>query len=355
MQGYGGAGPMGFQQQQQQAAAQAQMQRPPPQASYPPPYPQQHPQHPGIAQAMMQDNRRQSMPPAFPPHQQQQQQQGQMHQEPSHDHLQPPPQRQAMASPQPQQREQPAPGPSPQPPQQHDFASPPIPQPKPLPAHAKHNSIFTPIDDSRSLLAQHWGTSGMMEHTRSEPAITLEDGGGPRPASIDVAAMNRDKVNGLSPKPPPARAPHQSPQQPSQPQPPQRRWPAPSCLTTSTSRMCPRQLVSPTVRSYSPAAPLRSRAGDRATCTPARAPPRSSSRLTSPLRRRLEACLTGLAESSARVTPSEYTLGIIWIWRGADVLDADTSTMPSTSSSASRARERWATVLLMILLLSKPS
>jgi len=62
----------------------------------------------------------------------------------------------------------------------------------------------------------------MMEHTRSEPTIKLEDGGGPRPASIDVAAMNRDKVNGLSPKPPPARAPHQSPQQPTQPQPPQR-------------------------------------------------------------------------------------------------------------------------------------
>jgi MADS-box transcription factor len=159
---------------------------------------------------MMQDNRRQSMPPTFPP---QPPQQDQMHQDSSHDQLQPPPQRQPMASPQPQQRQHPGPGPSPQPPQHHDFASPPIPQPRPLPAHAKHNSIFTPIDDSRSLLAQHWGTSGMMEHPRTEPIIKLEDGA-PRPASIDVAAMNRDRKNGLSPQPPPARAPHQSPQPP---------------------------------------------------------------------------------------------------------------------------------------------
>lgn len=211
-----------------QAAAQAQMQRPPPQATYPPGYPpQQHPQHAAVAQAMMQDNRRQSMPPAFPQHPPQQ---AQMHQEPSNEQLQPPSQRQSVSSPQPPQQhlqpppqqQQSVPGPSPQPPQHHDFASPPLPQPKPLPAHAKHNSIFTPIDDSRSLLAQHWGTSNLntMEQPRTEPFIKLEDGG-PRAASIDVAAMNRDKANGVSPRPPPAQPPHRSPQPPPA-QPPQR-------------------------------------------------------------------------------------------------------------------------------------
>lgn len=203
-----------------QAPGQVQMQRPPPQATYPPPYQNHHPQHPSVAQAMLEDNRRQSMPPAIPPYQPQQ---AQMQPEPSHDQLHPPPQRPPIASPQPQQQQQPGPVPSPQPPQHHDFASPPIPQPKPLPAHAKHNSIFTPIDDSRSLLAQHWGsgTSGMMEQSRSEPTIKLEDGG-PRPASIDVAALNRDKLNGTSPRPPPARAPHQSPQAQTNLPPPQR-------------------------------------------------------------------------------------------------------------------------------------
>jgi len=196
-----------------QAAAQAQMQRPPP---YPNQQHPQHPQHPGVAQVMMQDNRRQSMPPNFPP---QPSQQVHIKQEPSNEYLQPPPQRPPMSSPQPQQQQQQQqqqPGPS-QAPQHHDFASPPIPQPRPLPAHAKHNSIFTPIDDSRSLLAQHWGTSGMTEHSRPDALINPEDGG-PRPASIDVAALNRDKANGLSPNPPHARAPQHSPRPPPPPQ-----------------------------------------------------------------------------------------------------------------------------------------
>ncbi|KAM0724229.1 hypothetical protein Q7P37_000111 [Cladosporium fusiforme] len=213
-----------------QAAAQAQMQRPPPQASYPPPYPAQHaqhPHHPGVAQAMMQDNRRQSMPPTYPS---QQPPPSQMQRDSSSEQLQPPSQRPSIASPQPQQQQQlapPPPGPSPQPPQHQQFASPPIPQPKPLPAHAKHNSIFTPIDDSRSLLAQHWGTSGITEQARSDPIIKLEDGG-PRSASIDVAAMNRDKANGVSPKPPAARPAPRSPQPPPPPQPPQRTASTPS-------------------------------------------------------------------------------------------------------------------------------
>lgn len=199
-----------------QAAAQAQMQRLPGQATYPPPYPpQQMPQHPSIAQAMMQDSRRQSMPPAFPPPQ------AQMQRNASDSMLQPPPMNQPQPVPPPPQSQQPRPTPSPQPPQQQQFASPPqMPQPKPLPAHAKQNSIFTPIDDSRSMLAQHWGPSNTSEQPRTEPAIKLEDGG-PRAASIDVAAMQRAKTNGQSPQPPPRPLPR-SPQPPPPAQAPQR-------------------------------------------------------------------------------------------------------------------------------------
>lgn len=107
--------------------------------------------------------------------------------------------------------------PSPQPPQ-NEFASPHMPQPRPLPAHAKSHSIFTPIDDSRSLLAQHWGSTANSEMPRSETSIKLE-GGGPRSASIDVAQMQRDNLargNGSSPqiRPPPSRHQSNSPQPP---------------------------------------------------------------------------------------------------------------------------------------------
>ncbi|OQN99415.1 hypothetical protein B0A48_14392 [Cryoendolithus antarcticus] len=181
-----------------QAAAQAQMQqRPQVLATYPPPYPPhhpQHPQHPSMTQVVMQENRRQSGPPAFP---QQQQQpapppQAQMQRNVSNDRLQPPPHHGAHPSPQMQQQQRPMPSSQPS---QQQFTSPPLPQPKPLPARAQH-SIFTPIDDSRSLLAQHWGTSGAPEQS----AIKIE-GGGPRSASIDVAAMQRDRPNGTSPRP----------------------------------------------------------------------------------------------------------------------------------------------------------
>lgn len=192
----------------------AQMQRPPPQgvpqqAAFPPAYPPQPPSHPQMQQAVMQDNRRSSMPPAYPP---QPPPQANMQRHPSADHLQPPGQR-AHPSPQPQQQQRPTPSPQPA---QHEFQSPQMPQPKPLPAHAKSHSIFTPIDDSRSLLAQHWGSTGQVEMPRSDPSIKIE-GGGPRSASIDVAAMQRDhqaRANGLSPRPPPARPPAKSPQPP---------------------------------------------------------------------------------------------------------------------------------------------
>ena len=202
------------------------------QATYPPPYPAQPPTHAQIQQAYMQDSRRSSMPPAFPP---QPPPQANMQRPPSTEHLQPP-QPRPHPSPQPQQGP-PRATPSPQPPQPQHFASPAMPQPKPLPAHAKAHSIFTPIDDSRSMLAQHWGSTSNAEAMRSEPAIKIEDAG-PRPASIDIAAMQRgrqnvSRPNGGSPRPPPARPPMRSPQ------PPQR--------TASTSSM--------------PAGPLPSRMG----------------------------------------------------------------------------------------------
>lgn len=184
------------------------------QATYPPQYPPpqaQPPTHAQIAQAYMQESRRSSLPPAFPP---QPPPQAIMQRHPSADHLAPPGQRRPHPSPQPQQGQQRL-TPSPQPPQQ-EFASPPLPQPKPLPAHAKNHSIFTPIDDSRSMLAQHWGSTSNADAARSEPSVKVE-GGGPRAASIDVAAMQREKQNvqnGISPRPSQARPLPKSPQPP---------------------------------------------------------------------------------------------------------------------------------------------
>ncbi|EKG17677.1 Transcription factor MADS-box [Macrophomina phaseolina MS6] len=134
-----------------------------------PPQPQYtHPPsaHSQVQQVFMQDQRRQSMPPAF-------------------SQPQPEPPRQAPVVPSPPQ------------PEQHNFQSPPMPQPKPLPAAAKNQSIFTPIDDSRSLLAQHWGPS-----TNTAEPIKYEHGPNmePRPQSIDVASIG--KQNHVSPQQP---------------------------------------------------------------------------------------------------------------------------------------------------------
>ena len=87
---------------------------------------QQHPQHPQVQQAYSQDHRRQSMPPAFPQHERQQQQS-----------IQSPPQPQPVEPPQPEEDDNQ------------------LRAPKPI--NSKSRSIFTPIDEGRSLLAQHWG------------------------------------------------------------------------------------------------------------------------------------------------------------------------------------------------------
>ncbi|KAF2869421.1 hypothetical protein BDV95DRAFT_498231 [Massariosphaeria phaeospora] len=127
------------------------------------------PSHPHVQQFMQQEQRRQSMPPVFQ-HQQQER---------------------------PQQQQAPM-VPSPPQPEHNHFQSPPLPQPKPLPSAAKH-SIFTPIDDSRSMLAAHWGSSNV-EAARSE-APMIKNEGGVRSQSIDVAVMSRvqAQANGNSP------------------------------------------------------------------------------------------------------------------------------------------------------------
>ena len=122
----------------------------------------QQPQQPQMPQAFMHEPRRQSMPPTFP--------QRERSQQPS----------------QPQQQQQPKQHPQP-------IASPPQPKQEPpsenepnrlaKPVPAKSRSIFTPIDDSRSLLAQHWGL-GKSSDAR-EIKVEKEN----RSQSVDVGAM----------------------------------------------------------------------------------------------------------------------------------------------------------------------
>ncbi|EAT77419.2 hypothetical protein SNOG_15194 [Parastagonospora nodorum SN15] len=81
-------------------------------------------------------------------------------------------------------------------------------RPRPLHASAKH-SIFTPIDDSQSMLAAHWGSSNVSSSRSEVPFIKQEN----RAQSIDVAAMSRLNTNGISPPQPP---PQQMAQEPPQ-------------------------------------------------------------------------------------------------------------------------------------------
>ncbi|KAF2221735.1 hypothetical protein BDZ85DRAFT_250672 [Elsinoe ampelina] len=144
-----------------------------------PPYPT--PAHTQMQYAYMQDQRRQSVPPGYPPQHPGQQHPGQ-HIPPPHPspqpHLQPPDQESLS------RRH------TPQPPNDNHYTSPPIPQPKPL-SQAKNNSIFTPIEDSRSLLAMHWGAPP----TSEAPNET-------RPQTLDVNTQPHDRINGSSPLPP---------------------------------------------------------------------------------------------------------------------------------------------------------
>ncbi len=145
-------------------------QHPPP----PPPPSQQHPpaqplhppqsQFPHVHQSYMRDQRPQSTPPTF---------QGQ--------ERPPPP---SISSPPQPDREQ-------RPPENQANR---LPNPNP----GKSRSIFTPIDDSRSLLAQHWGIGT----TTSEPRSEIKKEKDNRSNSIDLNNVHRNKPTGPSPPPP---------------------------------------------------------------------------------------------------------------------------------------------------------
>ncbi|MCJ1389314.1 hypothetical protein MMC18_002170 [Xylographa bjoerkii] len=140
-------------------------------------YSQQAPQHAQLQQTFLQDQRRQSMPPAFPQNERSQSQ-------PQHQ----------------QQRHTPSP---PQPRQEHQELQPY--QPKPIPA--KSRSIFTPIDDSRSLLAQQWGIGSTSSDSRSDTIKAEKDN---RSQSVDMGSVNRN--NSSVPPPPPAKTSRTVPQ-----------------------------------------------------------------------------------------------------------------------------------------------
>ncbi len=114
--------------------------------------------HPQVQQAYLQDQRRQSLPPTFPQHERQQQ------------HIPSPPQ---------PEREQ----------HSQDDQSNRLQKP----TAAKSRSIFTPIDDSRSLLAQHWGIG--KSNNEIKPDIKRE----------------REEVPQSKPKPPPPRPQRDAP------------------------------------------------------------------------------------------------------------------------------------------------
>lgn len=129
-------------------------------------YYQQHSQAPQtqMPPAYMHEARRQSMPPTFP--QQERSQQAQ------------PSQQQNQAQQHPQQMRSP-----PQPKQEPQPENDPNRLGKPGPT-AKSRSIYTPIDDSRSLLAQHWGAIGKSSDAR-DVKVEKEY----RSQSVDVGAI----------------------------------------------------------------------------------------------------------------------------------------------------------------------
>ncbi|TVY34608.1 Transcription factor [Lachnellula occidentalis] len=164
-------------------------QGPPPQyPNYGPPPQQQQHSHPQLQQMYADEQRRASMPPNFPPQER----------PPSRPEPSPPlPQPQQVPQQSPPQQHQPPP---PQEPEQQQQA--PVQQMlEPKRMSVKSRSIFTPIDESRSILSQHWGTSmSNAEPTQGEaPSIN-------RSQSVDVGAVSRLKTNGSPPPKQPARA-----------------------------------------------------------------------------------------------------------------------------------------------------
>lgn len=138
-----------------------------------PPYshfPQQPIPLPKATQAIMQEHRRQSMPPTF-----------------SQERQPPPP---------------PAPAPELSPPQmQRPIESQQVSEHKR--ASTKSRSIFTPVDESRSMLAQHWGMGSTTAEpaSRSEPVVKMETH--KKSHSMDAVSGPRSNLaSGPSPPPP---------------------------------------------------------------------------------------------------------------------------------------------------------
>lgn len=126
--------------------------------------------HQQVQQWYMQDQRRQSMPSNFPI---------QGHQsQPNH-----PQATIAIHSP-------------PQPPR--PFQSPTLPEPHALNPSIRSHSIYTPVDDNRSILAQHWGVTGPAEGHRNSLSVRMDSN--MRSQSIDVGAAMRNRRP--SPAPP---------------------------------------------------------------------------------------------------------------------------------------------------------
>ncbi|KAG4419533.1 hypothetical protein IFR04_007327 [Cadophora malorum] len=137
--------------------------------------PQQHPHPQQVQQLYAEEQRRASMPPAFPQQERPQ----------------------SRSPPQPQQQQ----APQQQPPQQEQEEQQPAPQQMLEPVKrmsVKSRSIFTPIDESRSILSQHWASST----SNTEPARDAPTSNN-RAQSVDVGAVTRIKTNN---SPPPVRA-----------------------------------------------------------------------------------------------------------------------------------------------------
>ena len=140
------------------------------------PQQQQHLQH-QVQQTYAEDQRRASMPPAFP-----QQERPASHPEPS------PPQPQQQQIPQQQMKQDQE--------QQHSAPQQLLEPVKRM--SVKSRSIFTPIDESRSILSQHWASStSNAENSRSDTATSNN-----RSQSVDVGAVSRTAAQTKPPSPP---------------------------------------------------------------------------------------------------------------------------------------------------------
>lgn len=125
--------------------------------------PQQAPHPQQIQQMYAEEQRRASMPPAFP----------QQERQPSRPEISPPQPQQPFLKQEPQDQEQP---------QQQQQLLEPVKR-----MSVKSRSIFTPIDESRSILSQHWASStSSTDPSRGDPA-TLTN----RSQSVDVGAISR--------------------------------------------------------------------------------------------------------------------------------------------------------------------